>query len=198
MVARQKSRPFSALYLVSLVVLVCYVGFLQSIIYRCQGKEGSSSLSSDVGFDQHSAVKSTTRKLAIPDQADTLDTDVNERRVGVFRHLPVKTPRPVPWQAFSDTTLKMHYPIFVTSLPKSGTTSIWKFFKCGGVKSSHNWVTKEGEAKSSLAGECIEDNIRSSRPPFEKCGEFDVFSDTGVSAVHSLLPDRLAVHRVRP
>jgi hypothetical protein len=28
---------------------------------------------------------------------------------------------------------------------------------------------------------CIQDNIKQDKPPFEGCGEYDLFSDTGVS-----------------
>jgi hypothetical protein len=91
-------------------------------------------------------------------------------------------PKTIPiWKPFSTTVLsKVSYPIFVTSLPKSGTTSIWKYFKCGHQLSCHNWIQKIDDTKSSIAGICIEDNILHHRPPFENCGRYDVYTDTGV------------------
>jgi hypothetical protein len=111
----------------------------------------------------------------------------NHHGVGVF---PIRKPiidnstipKTIPiWKPFSTTVLsKVSYPIFVTSLPKSGTTSIWKYFKCGHQLSCHNWIQKIDDNKSSIAGICIEDNIVHQRPPFENCGRYDVYTDTGV------------------
>ena len=89
----------------------------------------------------------------------------------------------IPWKPYTSTILRtISYPIFVPSLPKSGTTSIWKYFKCGYQEACHNWIqgSKRGE-KSSLLGICIEKNIRNAVPPFENCGPYDVYTDSGVS-----------------
>lgn len=107
---------------------------------------------------------------------------------------------PVDWKPFSRKQVTTSYPIFVTSLPKSGTTSVWKYFVCGGQKASHAWITrgsptkkkrrkgktgwistKEEEPKPELAGRCIHENIKNGKPPFNDCGEYDVYTDTGVS-----------------
>jgi hypothetical protein len=89
----------------------------------------------------------------------------------------------IPWKPYTSTILsKISYPIFVPSLPKSGTTSIWKYFKCGYQEACHNWIqgSKRGE-KSSLLGICVEKNIRNAVTPFENCGPYDVYTDSGVS-----------------
>lgn len=86
-----------------------------------------------------------------------------------------------PWIRQSEEQLKVPLPVFMTSLSKSGTTSLFKFFKCGGLKASHQYVVRPGETKSSLTGECMEQNFLKDAPPFQGCGEYDIFTDTGVS-----------------
>jgi len=74
--------------------------------------------------------------------------------------------------------LKINLPVFVPSLPKSGTTSIWQYFNCGGHRASHQWV-KINETYTEQTGACIQRNINHSQPAFENCGTYDVFTDTG-------------------
>jgi hypothetical protein len=106
------------------------------------------------------------------------------KAVGVW---PRRQPPPivpsavVEWKPFSATLIALPYPIFVTSLPKSGTTSIWKFFKCGQVLASHNWIKKKQSDRPTPVGMCIQANILAGRPPFHECGDVDVYTDTGVS-----------------
>lgn len=90
--------------------------------------------------------------------------------------------------------LKVQLPIFVPSLPKSGTTSIWQYFQCGGWWASHQWTRiddKEGAESGShdaasgenrtitLIGACIHDNVQNGRPPFQGCGGDPIYTDTG-------------------
>ena len=86
---------------------------------------------------------------------------------------------PQRWRRFSNETVRVPYPIFLTSLPKSGTTSLWKFFQCGGVLASHQYVKRHPNEKPSATGRCIQDNIWAGRPPFYHCGKYDVYTDTG-------------------
>jgi hypothetical protein len=97
---------------------------------------------------------------------------------------PEHEPEPIKWKVKSDVVLKqLSYPIFMPSMPKSGTTSLWKFFQCGGQKSSHNWIKVNSKSPSTLSGVCIEDNIRHGLPPFHNCGDVDVYTDTGVGII---------------
>lgn len=101
---------------------------------------------------------------------------------------PENDPEPVEWNVKSDTVLtQLNYPIFMPSMPKSGTTSLWKFFQCGGQKSSHNWIKVNDDSPSTLSGMCIQNNIKNGLPPFHNCGDFDVYTDTGVSLLLLLL-----------
>jgi|UniRef100_A0A8J9S6T4 hypothetical protein len=74
--------------------------------------------------------------------------------------------------------LNINLPIFSPSLPKSGTTSLWQYFNCGGHASSHQWV-KSNETYSMQSGQCIRQNVLKGRPPFEGCGGYEVYTDTG-------------------
>ena len=74
--------------------------------------------------------------------------------------------------------LKVQFPIFVASLPKSGTTSIFQYFVCGGHPASHQWV-KINETDNEQSGKCIRRNIAHDRAPFEQCGSTEIFTDTG-------------------
>jgi hypothetical protein len=85
------------------------------------------------------------------------------------------------------TNITAPTPIFVLSLPKSGTTSIHKYFVCGGYRKQtiHHWIpTAEDEAvdgrKQKLLGECMYDNqFVTKRPLIEGCGDYLVWSDMG-------------------
>jgi hypothetical protein len=74
--------------------------------------------------------------------------------------------------------LKINLPVFVPSLPKSGTTSLFQYFSCGGVRASHQWV-KGKETRAERSGLCIKRNVAANRAPFEGCGDYDVYTDTG-------------------
>ena len=67
--------------------------------------------------------------------------------------------------------------VFVIGLPKTGTTSLHAFFKCGGLSSSH-WRC----GGQTRCGECIKSNIQRGRPPVQGCGDFDVYAQMDVNA----------------
>ena len=74
--------------------------------------------------------------------------------------------------------------IFVASLPKSGTTSIWKYFLCGNYSNSyHQWINKDNG--TIPIGECVRNNQFMNRPTFYNCGDpsnpyaTEVYTDTG-------------------
>lgn len=74
--------------------------------------------------------------------------------------------------------LHINLPVFVPSLPKSGTTSIWQYFNCGGHMASHQWV-KVNSTHQMQTGECVAKNLALDRAPFDGCGKYDVYTDTG-------------------
>ena len=68
-------------------------------------------------------------------------------------------------------------PIFVPSLPKSGTTTAHEYFLCGGQKSAH-FGGNNGNATFKI-GHCAHRNTRQGLAPFDGCGDYDVWTDTG-------------------
>jgi Sulfotransferase domain len=74
--------------------------------------------------------------------------------------------------------LKVPLPIFVPSLPKSGTTSIHKYFQCGNQRSAHLVYRIDGKVHNKI-GRCWQRNIQQGKPPLEGCGDHDIWSDTG-------------------
>jgi hypothetical protein len=163
--------------------LLLYIVVFQYSVYRADVKP-VASLREDRHFLylQNNLKCKKASKLSRPLSKENPGLDFT-RQDKLYSHLkndtvvlPVTT-----WERFSIRPLKIPYPIFMTSLPKSGTTSLWRYFRCGEVNASHQYVTKQGERKATLAGVCIEDNIKQDKPPFEGCGEYDMFSDTGVS-----------------
>lgn len=74
-------------------------------------------------------------------------------------------------------------PIFVFSLPKSGTTSIWRYFNCGKLWSVHHWtkLELEGEPHERI-GVCMGKNVyerNNSVPMLQGCGHAQAWSDAG-------------------
>ena len=74
--------------------------------------------------------------------------------------------------------IKVPFPIFVASLPKSGTTSIARYFYCGNIWTAHTFVNTE-DYRQMRIGECFQQNVQNKKPPFEKCGRYHVYSDAG-------------------
>lgn len=75
--------------------------------------------------------------------------------------------------------LKIPYPIFVASLPKSGTTSIARMFYCGNVSTAHTFANTH-DGRQVRIGECYQSNVNLNRAPFSGCGGYDVWSDNGL------------------
>lgn len=83
----------------------------------------------------------------------------------------------------TETKINVPFPIFVASLPKSGTTSVHNFFLCGKIRSAHAYCPDNGQRIGSL----IRSNVLDGSPPLQGCGDaafspkgpVRVFSDTG-------------------
>lgn len=73
--------------------------------------------------------------------------------------------------------LKVPTPIFVPSLPKSGTTTTHQYFQCGGQSSAH-LAARNGNDIFKI-GRCAQRNVMAGRAPFSGCGDYDVWTDTG-------------------
>ena len=89
--------------------------------------------------------------------------------------------------------IKVPFPIFVASLPKSGTTSTAYYFQCGKIWTAHTFVNTHpvpvvanngsdstaSRPRQMRVGQCYQENMELGRPPFENCGRYKVFSDAG-------------------
>lgn len=101
-----------------------------------------------------------------------------------------------PEMGYSNKTLKLPYPIFITSLPKTATTSTHVYFQCGGIRSLHHQSLQQEQCRKRQAkqrnktgtislqchrwlSDCIAFNIRNNLPMLHECGKVDVFSDSG-------------------
>jgi hypothetical protein len=74
--------------------------------------------------------------------------------------------------------MKVPFPIFVASLPKSGTTSIARYFYCGKIWTAHTFVNTQ-DGKQLRVGECFQQNMDSGKPLLDNCGRYHVWSDAG-------------------
>jgi hypothetical protein len=78
--------------------------------------------------------------------------------------------------------LKLPKPIINVGFPKAGTTTIFKFFHCNGLKAQH-WYCCENQThpgatqQKKLMSRCILDNLVSNRSMFHECGDFDVYTE---------------------
>lgn len=78
--------------------------------------------------------------------------------------------------------LRRMSPIVAAGLPKTGTTSLHKYFaslhKASIFRSSHTFTTLANGTKPR-AGACMQDNLVNGRKMLHGCGRFHVWSDSG-------------------
>jgi hypothetical protein len=80
--------------------------------------------------------------------------------------------------------LSVPLPIINLGMPKSGSSSLYDFFKCGGFNSAHllcNDGMGSGSCPANAAGtcrcgSCMHENLVAGRPIFEGCGNYDVWA----------------------
>mmetsp|Transcript_39753 Transcript_39753/g.96009 ORF Transcript_39753/g.96009 Transcript_39753/m.96009 type:complete len:255 (-) Transcript_39753:95-859(-) len=93
-------------------------------------------------------------------------------------------------------------PILVVGMPKVGTSSIYEFFKCNGIKSSHYCCcgsnrthTHCGDGRSF--SDCMRQNAKSNRKILEGCGDYDVYAQMDGEAGNSIyLPQHFALDSI--
>jgi len=71
------------------------------------------------------------------------------------------------------------YPLLVTALSKSGTTTVHDYFTCGlgGGTSIHTWTKNRTTKEPLWIGACMEHNLKMNRPLLEDCSYYKVWSD---------------------
>lgn len=77
------------------------------------------------------------------------------------------------WRPLPDNEFKIPFPVFLASLPKSGTTSIHAYFRCGRARSVHTYCPKNDPSDLGMArlGVVMDQNIQQGLPPFQGCGD---------------------------
>ena len=79
-------------------------------------------------------------------------------------------------------TLLLPKPIINVGFPKAGTSTIFSFFHCNGLKAQHWYCCEEqkhpSHSKSNkLMSACMLRNMAANRPIFDNCGTYDVYSE---------------------
>ena len=83
---------------------------------------------------------------------------------------------------YSNRKMKLSKPIINVGFPKAGTSSIFRFFHCNGLKSQHWYCCGEQNDPGNttnplLMSSCILGNLATGRLLFEGCGEYDVYAE---------------------
>jgi len=76
-------------------------------------------------------------------------------------------------------SFKLPTPVISVGMPKSGTTSLFNYFNCGGHATSH-YLCANG-IRSFKCGDCIQRNIRKGNPLLRGCGKFEVWAEINSS-----------------
>jgi len=116
-------------------------------------------------------VNLTTLQFVFPSKANQ-DSDIRDR----IHAAPAQSTTGIEYPF-----LRVPTPIFLLSLPKSGTTSIYKYFGCGNVPAVHH-VTKNETGHKFKIGVCMSDNVNKfNRPLLKGCGDhhYKVWTDAG-------------------
>lgn len=149
-------------------------------------------MNTDKGILQEIPITSILRSL--PSSGLTTDGVLNRSQ----NEFPVISPALINKNSSAprDTELPLPHastrissPVFLASLPKSGTTSIHFFFKCGRVNSAHKYCPRWNGTIRAI-GVLMERNIKNGNPPFQGCGDavgtrggkVQVFTDHGYVA----------------
>lgn len=121
------------------------------------------------------ASSSSQRGMAATSTAGGKNSTTTPRHVLLRAHDPTVMTTTI-------TTRKKYIrtPIIVLSLPKSGTTSLHKFFACGGLRSYHTYGTYKRGTNFRI-GQCIKYNYDHQRPLLQGCRPhyIQVYSDIG-------------------
>lgn len=120
-----------------------------------------------------------------------LQPSLEESDIGLPRFPKVKLPTPIlvvgmpkgEYTTESGGWLKIHKACLITHCIcfAVGTSSIYEFFKCNGIKSSHYCCcgsnrthTHCGDGRSF--SDCMRQNAKNNKPILEGCGAYDVYA----------------------
>ncbi len=98
---------------------------------------------------------------------------------GVWQELTMRERKLLAWK------LKRMSPIIAAGLPKTGTTSLHKYFlslrENSIFRSSHTYTTLANGTKPR-AGACMQENLRKGKKMLKGCGRFHVWTDSGYAS----------------
>jgi hypothetical protein len=166
--------PFPPRKLVEAVVIVSICGLSFSTLRVC--KESSSSFMSEQDTSRNylstlnenkidtvnSSIQIATHKVvstAMTTKAATTTTTTNFSYANTSTSMNNKKIDQAPQDDLFNFSppfpdIKIQYPVFVTSLYKSGTTSVHMYFYCGKQRTIHNQLTKK-----YILGSCFMENV---------------------------------------
>lgn len=128
-----------------------------------------------------------------------------------FTRISEGTTAEIEFRKTSIDRLKVPSPIFVVGLPKAGTTSIDNFFRCMGVRVSHNLCHDNAFKLSTVerCGRLMKWNQMDGYPIMEYAGDYEVYSQfedidacylpqfTELDAIHDQYPNATFVMNIR-
>ena len=139
------------------------------------------TLSQEVVFDVSTATYNETIQRQVPIVSS--NTTINTAKMLVVPNKGTRTLIRNATVTHPLDRIKVPFPIFVASLPKSGTTSVARYFTCGKIWTAHTFVNTIGKThaprKQMRLGHCFLNNIQAGRPPLLDCGNYKVWSDGG-------------------
>uniref|UniRef100_A0A7S4AVE0 Sulfotransferase domain-containing protein n=1 Tax=Pseudo-nitzschia australis TaxID=44445 RepID=A0A7S4AVE0_9STRA len=98
------------------------------------------------------------------------------------KNLPPETIKPVDVLYDAPEELRLPKPIINVGFPKAGTSTIFSFFHCNGLKAQH-WLCCEPQnhpiktARNKLMSRCILENLITKSPILDDCGDYDVYAE---------------------
>ncbi|CAB9500078.1 expressed unknown protein [Seminavis robusta] len=134
----------------------------------------ATRLHKELGIPGHCWADSFSAKVPeIPDEGDDDAFDGEEESNGGFYRVKTTT-----GSLFNE----LRFPILVTALPKSGTTTIYEYFRCGLGKwtAAHQGALNLTTFNFTTIGQCMMTNIGNGWPFLHKCGNSRMYSDIGV------------------
>ena len=69
-------------------------------------------------------------------------------------------------------------PIINLGFPKSGTSSLFDYYSCGQVASSHH------KCKQETCGECVFSNLKAGRAPLDECGNYAFYGQLDIDGIN--------------
>lgn len=102
-----------------------------------------------------------------------------ENKMNFVQNVPPKGKLSRPRRRIPVKELKVSTPIIVLSLPKSGTSSLFHYFNCGGVYSAHTYAQDNTTKSNYRLGRRFYSNYKAGLPLLTNTGKYKVFTDIG-------------------